>query len=246
MSSNQSANLNVPQHIAIIMDGNGRWANERGLERIKGHLEGANALEKIAEYASDELKLPYLTLFAFSTENWNRPEGEVQALMDLFFEYLRKEPHQLIKRDVKLRFIGDLDALPEKVRNEIENAIRETENKSGLCLTVAVSYSGRQEILHATQRILDAVEEGKLTPEAVKNLDEDSFRSFFYDPELPDPDMIIRTGGEQRLSNFFLWQSANTFFWSTPTLWPDFDQESLNEAIEACKKDQLQDSNSKA
>ena len=220
------------------MDGNGRWAEQRGLERIKGHLEGAQALENIAEFCSDKLKLPYLTLFAFSTENWNRPEGEVQALMDLFFEYLKKEPHELIKRDVKLRFIGQLDDLPEKVRNEIEKAIRETENKKGLCLTVAVSYSGRQEILHATQQIVDAVEAGKISPEEVEQLDEESFRSFFYDPELPDPDIVIRTGGEQRLSNFFLWQSANTFFWSTPTYWPDFNSDSLMEAIEAYSKDQ--------
>lgn len=227
------ASMQTPNHIAIIMDGNGRWAEQRGLERIKGHLEGATALEKVAEFAADELKLPYLTLFAFSTENWNRPESEVQALMDLFFEYLKKEPDELVKRDVRLRFIGNLEDLPEKVRSEIQNAIRQTESKSGLCLTVAISYSGRQEILHATQRVLDALEAGEISPEAVEQLDEDSFRSFFYDPELPDPDIVIRTGGEQRLSNFFLWQSANTFFWSTPTYWPDFDESSLVEAIEA-------------
>ena len=221
------------QHIAIIMDGNGRWAEQRGLERLKGHVEGANALERISEYSNDVLELPYLSLFAFSTENWKRPMAEVNGLLDLFFDYLKKEPDELIKRDVKLSFIGELDEFPDRLRNEIESAISRTRDNKGMQMTVAIGYGGRQEILHATEKILSDLEHGAISMDDVMALDQTAFRSYLYDPELPDPDIIIRTGGEQRISNFFLWQAANSFFWSTPTLWPDFCEDDLNTAIEA-------------
>jgi len=226
----QKLNLN---HIAIIMDGNGRWAESRGLERLKGHIEGANALERIAKYANDELGLPHLSLFAFSTENWQRPIAEVNGLLDLLFDYLNKEPEELLKRDVKLNFIGDIGQFPEKLRSEIEKAIRRTEPNRGMQLTVAIGYGGRQEILNATEQIMARIQSGEMSLEDLEALDQDSFRTFLYDPELPDPDIIIRTGGEQRISNFYLWQAAGAYFWSTPTLWPDFDTPDIDEAIEA-------------
>ena len=229
----------MPQHIAIIMDGNGRWAEQRGFERLKGHLEGANALERISEYANDHLQLSYLSLFAFSTENWKRPIAEVNGLLDLLFDYLKREPEELVKRDVKLSFIGELDEFPDRLRNEIESAIHRTRYNKGMQMTVAIGYGGRQEILKATERLVNELEKGEISLEDVQALNQNTFRKYLYDPELPDPDMIIRTGGEQRISNFFLWQAAHSFFWSTPTLWPDFGEADLDEAITAFQENSL-------
>ncbi|MBI1729311.1 di-trans,poly-cis-decaprenylcistransferase [Candidatus Acetothermia bacterium] len=235
LTENQDLNekTRLPRHIAIIMDGNGRWAEQRGMERIRGHFEGAKAVERISRFAADELKISYLTLFAFSTENWKRPSAEVRGLIDLLFDYLKKEPDELQKRNVRLRFIGRLDDFHENIREEINKAINNSQENSGLQLTVALSYGGRQEILQAVQAISDEVSAGSLTLEEAESFDEEDFRAFFYAPDLPDPDIIIRTGGEQRISNFFLWQAANAFFWSTSTLWPDFRESDLQDAIKA-------------
>jgi undecaprenyl diphosphate synthase len=219
---------NIPRHVAIIMDGNGRWAKRRGLPRILGHRAGVESVREVIRVAS-EIGIKYLTLYTFSRENWKRPKEEVEALMELLRNLLRKEVNELNRRGVRLRVIGRIEDLPKSVQDEIERATKLTEKNEGLTVTLALSYGGRCEIVDAVKTIVKKVVRGELT---LDELDEPLFRSFLYDPELPDPDLLIRTSGEMRISNFMLWQIAYTELYITPTYWPDFRREEFLRAIE--------------
>ena len=216
------------QHIAIIMDGNGRWAKQRGMERVFGHKEGANAVRRVVE-AAGKLQIPYLTLYTFSTENWNRPEAEVTALMSLLVSAIRNETENLIQNNVRLNAIGNLEDLPESCRKELMDAIAQTAHCTGLTLTLALSYSGRSELTRTARRIAQQVAEGHLSPEAVTD---ETIGNNLYTSDIPDPDILIRTGGEQRISNFLLWQLAYTELFFLPVMWPDFTGEHLREVID--------------
>lgn len=218
----------LPRHLAIIMDGNGRWAKRRGAERTAGHRAGLEAARKIVEFVGKELGIRYLTLFAFSKENWGRPKHEVEFLMDLLADFMRKNLDELLGNGVRLRVLGDLDGLPLKVRQELERALELSRRNDKLHLSLAVNYGGRQEILRAVRGILQDFKSGHLSQE----IDELLFQRYLYTAELPDPDLLIRTSGEERISNFLLWQTAYTEFWMTETLWPDFSPEELLQAVE--------------
>ncbi len=211
------------KHVAIIMDGNGRWAELRGLSRIEGHREGVKRVEEIIN-ASIELKLKALTLYAFSMENWQRPKSEVDALMNLLDFYLRKEMEKLVRNNIVFRAIGDLERLPENIQRVLKDFESLTRKNTGLLLTGAFSYGGKEEIIEAVKRIL---KEG-LTPEEI---DKDTFENYLYTAGLPNPDLIIRTSGEMRLSNFLLWQSAYSELYFTETLWPDFGKDEFISAV---------------
>ena len=215
------------KHIAIIMDGNGRWAKQHGLERVYGHKEGANAVRRVVEEAG-KLQIPYLTLYTFSTENWNRPEAEVTALMSLLVSAIREETDNLIRNNVRLNAIGNLDDLPESCRRELADAIGRTSHCTGLTLTLALSYSGRSELTRTTRQITKLAADGKLAPEAVTD---ETISNLLYTNGMPDPDILIRTGGEQRISNFLLWQIAYTELFFLPVMWPDFTGEHLRDVI---------------
>ena len=217
----------LPRHVAIIMDGNGRWAQRRGLRRFQGHLAGAEAVRPIVEEAA-RLGIQELTLYSFSTENWRRPKEEVTFLMNLLARYLEKEMESFCKHNIQVRAIGELERLPRRVREILLKVIRKTSRHTGLILRLAVSYGGRREILEAVRKIALEVLTGKLQPEEIG---EEEFRAFLYDPMMADPDLIIRTSGEMRLSNFLLWQGAYAEFWVTPTLWPDFTVAHFHEAL---------------
>lgn len=219
----------LPQHIAIIMDGNGRWAKLRGQERTAGHKKGLETAAKIVEFVGKELKIKYLTLFAFSKENWRRPRYEINFLMDLLVDFLRQKLTELLQNNVKLRLLGDLSELPETVQQELGRALELSKANEGLNLNLALNYGGRQEILRAVCHILKDWEKGLL---AELIIDEKLFSRYLYTADLPDPDLLIRTSGELRVSNFLLWQMAYTEFWVTKTLWPDFSKEELIAAIE--------------
>ena len=219
----------LPRHVAIIMDGNGRWARRRGWERTVGHRAGLEAAKRIVEFVGKELKIKYLTLFAFSTENWGRPRHEVEFLMDLLMEFTRQHLDELLENGVRLRVLGDLEGLPVQVRRELEQALALSRENDKLHLSLAINYGGRQEILRAVRQILRDFAQGRLPKEI--DIDEALFRRYLYTAELPDPDLLIRTSGEERISNFLLWQSAYTEFWVTETLWPDFTPEELLRAI---------------
>ncbi|MEO0088252.1 MAG: isoprenyl transferase [candidate division WOR-3 bacterium] len=219
---------NIPQHIAIIMDGNGRWAKERNLPRYFGHRAGVESVREIVRSCA-KLGIKYLTLYVFSTENWERPEKEVNALMNLLKKLLKSEAKELNKNNVRVKAIGQIERLPKEVRKNLDELIALTKNNTGLTLVLSLSYGGRQEIIEAVKKILTK----KVEPES---LDEKKFREFLYDPEIPDPDLLIRTGGEYRISNFLLFQSAYTEFYFTKTLWPDFREKDLLLAIEDYKK----------
>ncbi|GKS57856.1 isoprenyl transferase [Nitrospira sp.] len=208
----------LPRHVAVIMDGNGRWARARGLPRIAGHREGINSLKEVLDVFLD-LGIPALTIYAFSQENWNRPASEVTALMGLLEQYLSNEQHQLVKRGIRLRTIGRLELLPKSALERIRATERDTYPCTRLNLTVGLSYGGRSEIVEATRQIAQDVQAGRLRPE---QLDEATFHRYLSTSELPDPDLLIRTSGESRISNFLLWQLAYTELYFTPTLWPDF------------------------
>lgn len=210
----------LPRHVAVIMDGNGRWALQRGFSRIEGHKRGKAAVQAIVEAAA-ELKLEYLTLYAFSTENWQRPVSEVRALMSLLRRYLRTELHRLMKNRVRLLAIGDLSRLPMSVQKELDYVIRATQENTGLTVVLAVSYGGREEIIAAARAMVSAAIKGRLTPQ---DINESAFTHFLWTANIPDPDLLIRTSGEFRLSNFLLWQLAYTEIYVTDTLWPDFDR----------------------
>ena len=224
----------VPRHIAIIMDGNGRWAQARGLPRIAGHRHGAEAARR-AVTAAAELGVPYLTLFGFSSENWRRPSGEIQDLMGLLRHYLRGEIAELHRNGVRLRVIGELDRLDPDILEMIERAEAMTRDNARITVTIALSYGGRAEIVAAVRAIAQRVQSGSLAAAAI---DEDCFARYLFTAGLPDPDLLIRTSGEQRISNFLLWQSAYSEFVFTKTLWPDFSKRDLEEAIdEFCGRD---------
>jgi undecaprenyl diphosphate synthase len=217
----------LPRHIAIIMDGNGRWAMSRGLPRIAGHRRGAEAVRRTL-VAAGELGIPYLTLFGFSSENWKRPHDEVDDLMGLLRHYLRGEIAELHKHGVRLRVIGDLGRLSADLVTLIANAEALTRDNRGVNLTIALSYGGRAEIVAAARAIAAEAAAGRL---AVESVDEDLIAGHLFTAELPDPDLLIRTSGEQRISNFLLWQCAYAELVFTKTLWPDFGRSDLEQAI---------------
>lgn len=215
-------------HIAIIMDGNGRWAKARHLPRTAGHKKGADSARAAIE-ACVEFGVPYLTLYAFSHENWNRPADEVEELMSLLSFYLGKELAALHKNGVKLTFIGDRTRLSPDIRTRLDDAERMTQNNTRLNLAVALSYGSRQEIAHAARLLAEKAAEGVIAPE---DIDEHTLAAHLYTSGMPEPDLLIRTGGDQRISNFLLWQCAYTEFYFTDVLWPDFKPQDLKDAIE--------------
>jgi undecaprenyl diphosphate synthase len=217
----------IPEHIAIIMDGNGRWAKARGLPRMLGHKKGSEVLRSILE-GCREMGLHYLTIYAFSAENWKRPVMEISDLMELLRHYLVNEIASLHKNGIRLRVIGDVEKLAPDIRKQITQAEDLTRGNTAFNLTVALSYGARQEMLRAVQTLASDIESGKIVPGEV---DERALSSLLYTRDLPDPDLLIRTGGEHRLSNFLLWQSAYTELYFTPILWPDFTVGHLHEAI---------------
>ncbi|MDQ8184849.1 isoprenyl transferase [Pelagicoccus sp. SDUM812002] len=216
-----------PQHIGIIMDGNGRWAKQRGHSRPRGHKEGAKATRTIID-ACQDLGIRYLTLYAFSAENWNRPNLEVRALMELLELFLARETKTLVKRRVRLHAIGRIDELPTSARKALEKAIEATKEFDDWHLTLALNYSSRNEVLDAAKAFAQAVARGEISPDTT---DWGDFSKHLDTAELPDPDLIIRTSGETRISNFLLMQSAYAEFYFTETLWPDFDKEQLEKAL---------------
>jgi undecaprenyl diphosphate synthase len=217
----------LPRHVAIIMDGNGRWAEARGLERNAGHRAGLEAVRAVVR-AAHELGIEILTLYAFSYENWNRPKGEVEELMRLLEFYLEAELAEVMRNGIQVRALGRLERVPAGVRKRLDEALARTGDNHEMTLVFALSYGGRQEIVDAARRIARDAEQGKLDPE---RLDEKSFAAYLYDPELPDPDLLIRTGGESRISNFLLWQLAYTEIHSTAVMWPDFRKSHLVDAL---------------
>ncbi|MCL6451970.1 MAG: isoprenyl transferase [Acetobacteraceae bacterium] len=219
--------LPVPRHIAIIMDGNGRWAQQRGLPRVAGHRAGADALRDVVR-AAGELGVAYLTLFAFSTENWRRPPEEVDVLMKLLEEYLERECDELVAAGVRLKSIGRIEALPAPARDALRRAEDRTRGGDRVTVVLALNYGGRSEIVDAARRLCRMALAGGLDP---ASLDEDVFREALYTEGIPDPDLLIRPGGEMRVSNFLLWQLAYAEIWVTPVLWPDFRRRHLLEAI---------------
>jgi len=217
-----------PSHIAIIMDGNGRWAKKRMLPRVMGHREGTKATKKIVR-ACGELGVKHLTIYVFSSENWERPLPEVDALMNLLVDMVRQEIEDLMRNNVRLCALGNLSRLPDITRRELEWGMERTKNNKGLQLNLAVSYGGREEILDAARALAEKAKRGEIDP---ADIDDQAFRSCMYLPDVPDPELLIRTGGDQRISNYLLWQIAYTELYVTPTLWPDFDKDGLLEAIE--------------
>lgn len=218
-----------PRHIAIIMDGNGRWAKRRHAPRSLGHREGVEAVRRTVEAALDR-GIPYLTLYAFSSENWERPEDEVQGLMGLLRRFMDEDLVELESRGVRGRFIGDRDGLDADILDRLDEAEKRTAHLTGITVTIALNYGGRQEITNAVRRIARAVKAGHVQPDQIN---QDMFNFWLETSDLPDPDLLIRTSGEQRLSNFLLWQAAYTEFYFPEILWPDFKEADLMEAINA-------------
>ena len=217
----------IPDHIAIIMDGNGRWARERTLPRIAGHREGINSVREITQLCG-EIGVKHLTLYTFSTENWQRPKAEVSALMTLLLKTINKEVKELHKNNVKFTVIGDLEMLPGSTRKGLQDGIDLTQNNEGLNLCLALNYGSRQEMIDAIQSLASKVQSGEMEPEEIN---EAIFSDALYTKGIPDPDLLIRTSGECRLSNFLLWQSAYTEIFITDTYWPEFREEQLMDAI---------------
>jgi undecaprenyl diphosphate synthase len=228
MQLSKQININkLPSHVAIIMDGNGRWARQRGLDRVFGHQQGVNALREVIEAAA-EIGIGYLTCYAFSTENWGRPDEEVSALMGIMVQSLSKETDTLTKNNIRLRAIGDVDRLADDVRKRLNETINLTSVSTGLNLIVALSYSSRWEITEAARKISSDVKEGILIPEKIS---EDDFEKYLTTYGIPDPELMIRTSGELRISNFLLWQLAYTELYFTDILWPDFGKDDFYNAI---------------
>lgn len=219
---------NIPNHVAIIMDGNGRWAKKRSLPRIAGHKEGVDAVVKTVR-AAHKSNVNILTLYAFSTENWKRPQKEIDFLMKLPKEFLHIHLPELMERNVRIQTIGEFEALPEHTKEAVQYAMDKTKNNDGLLLNFALNYGSRYEIIQAMKHVVTDVQNEKLHVEAIS---EEVFDKYLYTKELSDPDLLIRTSGEQRLSNFLLWQLAYTEFWFTEVLWPDFDEAVFKQAIE--------------
>lgn len=218
-----------PQHVAIIMDGNGRWAKARGLPRTEGHRRGADTVERIVRFVAQEKLFPYLTVFAFSTENWDRPKDELDFLFSTLTEFARTKWEALQKNGVQLRILGDLSPFPQSLQDALREAVERTAGGQRLVFTVALNFGGRWDILTAARRAMELAQLGKLSP---AELTLEKFRELLPSGDLPDPDLIIRTGGHQRLSNFFLFNSAYTEFYFTPTLWPDFAEEEILLALQ--------------
>ncbi|AUJ26649.1 MULTISPECIES: isoprenyl transferase [Virgibacillus] len=219
---------NIPNHVAIIMDGNGRWAKKRSLPRIAGHKEGVDSVVKTVR-AAHKSNVNILTLYAFSTENWKRPQKEIDFLMKLPKEFLHIHLPELMERNVRIQTIGEFEALPEHTKEAVQYAMDKTKNNDGLLLNFALNYGSRYEIIQAMKHVVTDVQNEKLHLEAIS---EEVFDKYLYTKELSDPDLLIRTSGEQRLSNFLLWQLAYTEFWFTEVLWPDFDEAVFKQAIE--------------
>lgn len=217
----------LPKHISIIMDGNGRWAKQKGLLRALGHEEGTQAVRDVVE-GSAELGIKYLTLYAFSTENWNRPKMEVDTLMRLLVSSLKKEIKTLTKNDIRLNAIGNLENLPKKAQKELKEVIEKTKDNTRMVLTLALSYGSREELVHVVREVSKKVKNEEISPDAI---DESIINQHLYTRNLPDVDLLIRTSGEQRISNFLLWQIAYAELYFTNILWPDFRRENLYEAI---------------
>lgn len=218
---------NIPKHIAIIMDGNGRWAKKRKLPRTMGHKAGVETIRRILKEASN-LGVKYMTLYAFSTENWKRPKDEVNALMKLLVQYLRKEINELHKNGVRINVLGDISMLPKECIDEIEKSVEKTKNNTGITMNIALNYGGRDEIIRSIKLIAQDVLDGKIKIDAIE---EDTVNNYLYTKGVPDPDIIIRPSGEQRLSNFLLWQCAYSEFWYSDICWPDFTEDDLHKAI---------------
>ena len=223
---------NVPGHIAVIMDGNGRWAKKRNLHRIQGHIEGIKSLKSIIK-AVMAYNIKYLTVYAFSSENWQRPQDEVDSLMDLLYEYINSELPYLVKNKIRLNFIGNISKIPEHSRKSLQNAADKTGKFGRLNLTLALSYGAREEILNAASQIAKDFKNNKIN---IEDLDEDMFSSYLYTSGMPEPDLLIRTSGEERLSNFMLYQAAYTEVYFTKTLWPDFRKKNLDAALKNYEK----------
>lgn len=216
-------NERIPRHVGIIMDGNGRWARARGLDRIQGHERGTDNIRRIT-WAAGQLGIECLTLWAFSTENWSRPEAEVQGILRILAHAIESETEELHRQGARLRHIGDLDALEPELRQSVLDAVELTRNNTAITLTLAFNYGGRREIVRAAQRLIAS----GIAPEAI---DDDAIQANLYAPDLPDVDLIVRTSGEYRMSNFLLWQGAYAEFHFSPKLWPDFGPEDLVEAV---------------
>lgn len=217
----------LPQHIAVIMDGNGRWAKERGKLRIFGHHNGVISVRDVIEGCCD-IGLKYITLYTFSTENWNRPKLEVIAIMELMVTTINKEIKNFMEKNVRLQAIGDLTLLPDRAYNELQKAIETTSGNTGLVMTLALSYSSRREIVRAAKLVAEKVKNGEMN---IDEITEDTFEKNLYTNGMPDPELLIRTSGEHRISNYLLWQIAYAELYFTPKLWPDFRKEDLFEAI---------------
>lgn len=222
----------VPAHIAIIPDGNGRWAKRRGLPRSVGHREGSMTLKKVVIYCS-KIGVKYLTVYAFSTENWKRPQAEVDALMGLLLEFLRNAEKELEGSNVSIKVIGDVKGLPSELQQEIERVEKFTSVNTGLRLNIALNYGSKYEILQAVKEIAKKAKDHRLF---IDEIDEKEFESHLYTTGIPDPDLLIRTSGEQRISNYLLWQCAYTEFWFIDALWPDVNETHIAEAIQAFEK----------
>ncbi len=225
-------NKMIPAHVAIIMDGNGRWAKKRGLPRVAGHRSGVKTVREIVE-AAGEAGVQVLTLYTFSTENWQRPFEEVSALMKLLIVTLRQEINDLMSNNVRLRAIGDLDKLPEDAKQAFDEGIQTTANNTGLTLNLALNYGSREEIIKAVKQIGFLIRDGNLDPDGITG---QTIQAHLYTSDLPDPDLLIRTSGEMRLSNFLLWQLAYTELFVTDILWPDFKKKHFFQALESYQK----------
>ena len=218
---------NIPEHVAIIMDGNGRWAKKRFLPRAAGHQEGMKRVVDIVE-AAEKLNIKYLSLYAFSTENWKRPKEEINGLMKLLVKYIEMELERLNKNNIKIQTMGNLSKLPKIPRQEVERAVKLTENNTKMILNIGLNYGGKNEIVRAVKNILEDIKMGNISEEDINT---ETFSNYLYTKGLPEPDLLIRPSGEQRLSNFMLYQMAYTEFWFSDVLWPDFKEEDLCRAI---------------
>ncbi len=219
----------VPQHVAIIMDGNGRWAKKRGLPRTAGHYQGAKVVEQIL-YDADAMGIKYLTVYAFSTENWSRPQSEVKTLMNLLRTYMRTSLQKCAKNNVRIRVLGDRSKLDEDLIEAIDDLERDTKNNTGLQFLIAINYGGRDDIRRGVMKIAEKVRSGELDPASIT---EETVSENLDTADIPDPDLLIRTSGELRISNFLIWQCAYTEYYFTDVLWPDFNKEELQKAVDA-------------
>lgn len=219
----------LPQHVALIMDGNGRWANARGLPRMEGHRQGIKAVERLVRFVGEERLVPHISLFAFSTENWSRPGAEVDSLFDLLERFMRERAPEFVDRGVRLHVLGAVEALPPALRQSVAEIEARTQSGSALNLSVGINFGGRWSILTGVKRAMQLAQEGKLS---AQDLDEATFSRLLPTANLPEPDLIVRTGEEKRISNFYLWEAAYAEFHFTATLWPDFSEEDLLLAIQ--------------